>query len=88
MPPTARSPPAVRTPTRPQTALRRRGVPQTIQPHGLITGGVLAMESLLPGFHQAACAAGAVPLLFPDSCWTFFQGGEVTVKSTPLNLKV
>ena len=35
-----------------QTASRRPGVPQTIQPHQLIAGAVEAIETLLPGFRM------------------------------------
>jgi 2-polyprenyl-6-methoxyphenol hydroxylase-like FAD-dependent oxidoreductase len=42
--------------------LQRPGVPQGRHVHGLLLGGLRALESLLPGLHEQLLAAGAVPV--------------------------
>jgi len=40
----------------------RAGTPQDRHPHGLLAGGLRALESLFPGFEAELSAAGAVPV--------------------------
>ncbi len=46
----------------PDHATPRRGVPQGRQPHGLLSGGLKALEQLFPGFGNELSLAGAVPI--------------------------
>lgn len=46
----------------PQGAKFRAGVPQGRHVHGLLAGGLLTLEELLPGFRSALEAAGAIPV--------------------------
>jgi len=48
--------------TLPSSAGSRAGVPQDRQPHGLLAGGLQALDALLPGFAKALADAGAVPM--------------------------
>ncbi len=48
--------------TLPPNAQPRAGIPQGRHVHGLLAGGMLAIERLLPGFREALLAAGAVPV--------------------------
>jgi 2-polyprenyl-6-methoxyphenol hydroxylase-like FAD-dependent oxidoreductase len=48
--------------TLPETPVPRPGVPQGKHVHGVLGGGLSALEELLPGFGQDLAAAGAVPL--------------------------
>jgi 2-polyprenyl-6-methoxyphenol hydroxylase-like FAD-dependent oxidoreductase len=51
----------------PSSAGCRAGVPQDRQPHGLLAGGLQALDTLLPGFETALADAGAVPInMFRD----------------------
>ena len=45
----------------PSSAGSRAGTPQDRQPHGLLAGGLQALDALLPGYERALAAAGAVP---------------------------
>ena len=40
----------------------RPGIPQDRHPHGLLVGGLKALEEILPGFEHDLAAAGAVPV--------------------------
>ncbi|MGY3614783.1 FAD-dependent oxidoreductase [Bradyrhizobium sp. USDA 10063] len=40
----------------------RPGTPQDRHPHGLLVGGLKALDEILPGFEQNLAAAGAVPV--------------------------
>jgi 2-polyprenyl-6-methoxyphenol hydroxylase-like FAD-dependent oxidoreductase len=46
----------------PDGATPRPGVPQGKQPHGLLGGGLKALEQLFPGFGSELSQAGAVPI--------------------------
>jgi 2-polyprenyl-6-methoxyphenol hydroxylase-like FAD-dependent oxidoreductase len=46
----------------PDDATPRPGVPQGKQPHGLLGGGLKALEQLFPGFGNELSRAGAVPI--------------------------
>ena len=46
----------------PGDATSRPGVPQGKQPHGLLGGGLEALEQLFPGFGKELSQAGAVPI--------------------------
>jgi 2-polyprenyl-6-methoxyphenol hydroxylase-like FAD-dependent oxidoreductase len=46
----------------PGNATARPGVPQGKQPHGLLGGGLEALEQLFPGFGKELSQAGAVPI--------------------------
>ena len=48
--------------TLPAEAASRPGTPQATQVHGLLAGGLRALEELFPGFEQDLIGAGAVPL--------------------------
>lgn len=41
----------------------RFGAPQSLHLHGMLAGGMKALEALLPGFHEALGKAGAVPIV-------------------------
>lgn len=54
----------------PQSTASRAGTPQDRHPHGLLAGGLNALDALLPGFVTALSAAGAVPAkMFQDVCF-------------------
>ena len=42
----------------------RSGTPQDRHPHGLLAGGLRALDQIFPGFKSALAAAGAVPVGF------------------------
>jgi 2-polyprenyl-6-methoxyphenol hydroxylase-like FAD-dependent oxidoreductase len=44
----------------PSSAGSRAGTPQDRQPHGLLAGGLQALDALLPGYEKALAEAGAV----------------------------
>jgi flavin-dependent dehydrogenase len=46
----------------PDDAIARPGVPQGKQPHGLLGGGLKALENLFPGFGSELIRAGAEPI--------------------------
>jgi 2-polyprenyl-6-methoxyphenol hydroxylase-like FAD-dependent oxidoreductase len=46
----------------PDDAAARPGVPQGKHPHGLLGGGLKALEQLFPGFGNELRRAGAVPI--------------------------
>lgn len=46
----------------PATAQPRSGTPQDHHPHGLMAGGLQALDEIFPGFRQDLAAAGAVPV--------------------------
>ncbi|HTD16941.1 MAG TPA: FAD-dependent oxidoreductase, partial [Chthoniobacterales bacterium] len=46
----------------PDSATPRPGVPQGKHPHGLLAGGLNALEQLFPGFGNELTRAGAVPI--------------------------
>lgn len=51
----------------PSSATSRAGTPQDRHPHGLLAGGLRALNALLPGFERALADAGAVPVnMFRD----------------------
>src|SRR6266446_3787866 len=54
----------------PDHATPRRGVPQGRQPHGLLSGGLKALEQLFPGFGNELSLAGAVPIDGVLTCCT------------------
>ena len=42
----------------------RSGTPQDRHPHGLLAGGLRALDQIFPGFKSDLAAAGAVPVSF------------------------
>lgn len=54
----------------------RRGVPQSCQPHQLTAGGALALEELLPGFHDEVVALGGVNLDLAKHVYYFDHEGR------------
>jgi 2-polyprenyl-6-methoxyphenol hydroxylase-like FAD-dependent oxidoreductase len=46
------------------TAGSRSGTPQDRHPHGLLAGGLRALDQIFPGFEGGLVAAGAVPVTF------------------------
>ena len=46
------------------TAGSRSGTPQDRHPHGLLAGGLRALDQIFPGFEGGLAAAGAVPVGF------------------------
>ncbi|MGA8760195.1 MAG: NAD(P)-binding protein [Stellaceae bacterium] len=46
------------------SARSRSGTPQDRHPHGLLAGGLRALERIFPGFEGDLAAAGAVPVTF------------------------
>jgi 2-polyprenyl-6-methoxyphenol hydroxylase-like FAD-dependent oxidoreductase len=46
------------------TAESRSGTPQDRHPHGLLAGGLRALDQIFPGFKSDLAAAGAVPVSF------------------------
>ena len=42
----------------------RSGTPQDRHPHGLLAGGLRALDQIFPGFERDLAAAGAVPVTF------------------------
>jgi len=46
------------------TAGSRSGTPQDRHPHGLLAGGLRALDQIFPGFEGGLVAAGAVPVGF------------------------
>ena len=54
----------------------RRGVPQLCQPHQLTAGGALALDKLLPGFHDEAVALGGINLDLAKHVYYFDHEGK------------
>ena len=48
----------------PASAGSRSGTPQDRHPHGLLAGGLRALDQIFPGFKSDLAAAGAVPVSF------------------------
>ena len=48
----------------PVSAGSRSGTPQDRHPHGLLAGGLRALDQIFPGFKSDLAAAGAVPVSF------------------------
>jgi 2-polyprenyl-6-methoxyphenol hydroxylase-like FAD-dependent oxidoreductase len=46
------------------SARSRRGTPQDRRPHGLLAGGLRALDQIFPGFERDLAAAGAVPVTY------------------------
>src|SRR5262249_39488260 len=46
------------------SAASRRGTAQDRHPHGLLAGGLRALDQIFPGFKRDLAAAGAVPVSF------------------------
>lgn len=53
----------------------RRGVPQVSQPHQLTAGGALALDHLLPGFHDEVVALGGIDLDLAKDVYYFDHEG-------------
>ena len=47
-----------------ESAGSRSGTPQDRHPHGLLAGGLRALDQIFPGFKNDLAAAGAVPVAF------------------------
>ena len=47
-----------------ESAASRSGTPQDRHPHGLLAGGLQALDQIFPGFRRDLAAAGAVPVAF------------------------
>lgn len=60
----------------PQTAVPRRGVPQSVQPHVLFTRGYRILEALFPGIGKDLSAAGAVAIDWGQEFHYFHQGSR------------
>jgi 2-polyprenyl-6-methoxyphenol hydroxylase-like FAD-dependent oxidoreductase len=53
--------------TLPSSPASRAGAPQDRHPHGILAGGLQALEALLPGYQKALADSGAVPVnMFRD----------------------
>jgi 2-polyprenyl-6-methoxyphenol hydroxylase-like FAD-dependent oxidoreductase len=48
----------------PASAESRSGTPQDRHPHGLLAGGLRALDQIFPGFKRDLASAGAVPVTF------------------------
>src|ERR1700756_3240511 len=48
----------------PASAGSRSGTPQDRHPHGLLAGGLRALDRIFPGFERDLATAGAVPVTF------------------------
>ena len=46
------------------SAASRSGTPQDRHPHGLLAGGLRALDQIFPGYKRDLAAAGAVPVSF------------------------
>jgi 2-polyprenyl-6-methoxyphenol hydroxylase-like FAD-dependent oxidoreductase len=46
----------------PSSAASRAGTPQDRHPHGILAGGLRALDALFPGFEKALAGAGAIPM--------------------------
>jgi len=54
----------------PASAISRSGTPQDRHPHGLLAGGLRALDEIFPGFARELATAGAVPVRFArDICF-------------------
>lgn len=62
----------------------RRGVPQTPHLHGLLAGGLAALESLFPGFTRSACAAGGMAVDVGEFATWYFDGVRLPAQQTGL----
>lgn len=58
----------------PHSSTPRRGVPQSVQPHVLLTQGYRILETLFPGLGEALAAAGAVPIDWGKEFHYFLRG--------------
>jgi 2-polyprenyl-6-methoxyphenol hydroxylase-like FAD-dependent oxidoreductase len=47
------------------SGVSRSGTPQDRHPHGLLAGGLRALDQIVPGYRRDLAAAGAVPVAFP-----------------------
>ena len=47
------------------SVVSRSGTPQDRHPHGLLAGGLRALDQIFPGFKRDLATAGAVPIAFP-----------------------
>jgi len=47
------------------SAVSRSGTSQDRHPHGLLAGGLRALDEMFPGYERDLAAAGAVPVAFP-----------------------
>jgi flavin-dependent dehydrogenase len=54
----------------------RRGVPQVCQPHQLTAGGALALDTLLPGFHEQVVEMGGIDLDLAKHVYYFDHRGK------------
>ena len=59
------------------TAGSRSGTPQDRHPHGLLAGGLRALDQIFPGFESGLAAAGAVPV---GSRATFNSSGPMSAR--------
>ncbi|HEY9877418.1 MAG TPA: FAD-dependent monooxygenase [Leptolyngbyaceae cyanobacterium] len=59
----------------PQTSHPRKGVPQSVQPHILLTRGYQILEALFPGIGKDLQAAGALPIDWGHEFHYFHCGG-------------
>ncbi|MCU0569308.1 MAG: monooxygenase [Oculatellaceae cyanobacterium Prado106] len=71
----------------PLTAEPRRGVPQSVQPHVLMTKGYRVLEEFFPGIGKDIQAAGAVPLDWGKDFLFFQQGSWMPVSETAVGLE-
>src|SRR5262249_48035476 len=61
----------------PTSSGSRSGTPQDRHPHGLLAGGLRALDQIFPGFERDLAAAGAVPVTFARDVQ--FERAEVGV---------
>lgn len=66
----------------PDDDVARRGVPQSMQPHGLLEGGRATIESLFPGFCDAVVQAGGVRVDVDAEVQTFVGGTPKATRET------
>ncbi|MGF1537000.1 MAG: FAD-dependent oxidoreductase [Elainellaceae cyanobacterium] len=59
----------------PQESAPRRGVPQSVQPHVLLTRGYRILEALFPNIGKDLAAAGAIPIDWGRDFRYYHQGG-------------
>jgi 2-polyprenyl-6-methoxyphenol hydroxylase-like FAD-dependent oxidoreductase len=55
----------------------RKGVPQSKHTHGFQPGGLMALDSLLPGLTDSLVAAGAKPGDISERCGWYVGGGDL-----------
>lgn len=70
-------------PTQPHA---RKGVPQSVQPHVLITKGYRVIEELFPGIGKELQAAGALPIDWAQEFYHFMRGEWNAIAPSPSDI--